>query len=154
MKRWEREGVIELEELDIPGEEHLKKGVAIIECVQEIPCNPCVDACPVKAISMEHINAVPRVDYGACTGCGTCVEVCPGLAIFLVKIEGEHAQVTVPYEFVPLPEKGDRVTALNREGEHVCDGVVKRVRKMKTPVVTIEVPREYAMEVRNIRVMS
>ena len=154
MKQWEREGVIELGELDMPDEAHLRRGVAIVECVQEIPCNPCVDACPVGAISMEDINAVPRIDYDACTGCGTCVEACPGLAIFLVKVEGEHARVTLPYEFLPFPGKGERVMSLNRKGEYVCDGVVMRTRHTKTPVVTVEVPREYAMEVRNIRVIS
>ena len=152
MKRWETEGIVELEDLRLPTEEQLKKGVAIIECIQEIPCNPCVDACPFNAISMENINALPFVDYEKCVGCGKCIEVCPGLAIFVVKVDGNKALVTLPYEFLPLPKEGEKVKALNREGKEICDAVVKKVRKGRTPVITIELPSQYAMDARNIKV--
>lgn len=37
----------------IPSQERMKKGpVAVIECVQEIPCNPCENACPFGAIKI------------------------------------------------------------------------------------------------------
>ncbi len=152
MKRWETEGIVELEDLRLPTEEQLKKGVAIIECIQEIPCNPCVDACPFNAISMENINALPFVDYEKCVGCGKCIEICPGLAIFVVKVDGNKALVTLPYEFLPLPEEGEKVKALNREGKEICDAVVRKVRKGRTPVITIELPSQYAMDARNIKV--
>lgn len=152
MKRWEREGVIEITELTLPDNEQLAKGVAVIECIQEIPCNPCVDVCPVHAITMHDINALPHVDYSACVGCGKCIEVCPGLAIFLIKITGDKAFVTIPYEFIPLPEIGDVVHAFNREGKHICDGEVKRIKKDITPVITVAIPKEYAMDVRHIGV--
>jgi len=152
MKRWETEGIVELEDLRLPSEEQLKKGVAIIECIQEIPCNPCVDACPFDAISMENINALPIVNYEKCVGCGKCIEVCPGLAIFVVKIVDEKALISLPYEFLPLPTEGQKVKALNRRGKEICDAVVKKVRKGRTPVITIEVPSQYAMEARNIKV--
>jgi len=152
MKRWETEGIVELEDLRLPSEEQLKKGVAIIECIQEIPCNPCVDACPFDAISMENINALPIVNYEKCVGCGKCIEVCPGLAIFVVKIVDEKALISLPYEFLPLPNEGQKVKALNRQGKEICDAVVKKVRKGRTPVITIEVPSQYAMEARNIKV--
>jgi Fe-S-cluster-containing hydrogenase component 2 len=153
MKRWEREGVVELEDLDIPSEEYLRKGVAITECLQEIPCNPCVEACPVDAISMETINDTPKIDYEKCIGCGNCVDACPGLAMFLVKVTGDSALITLPYEFLPVPEKEERVKALNREGKKICDAVVKRIRRGRTTLVTIEVPAEYALEARNIKVV-
>ncbi len=152
MKRWETEGIVELEDLRLPSEEQLKKGVAIIECIQEIPCNPCVDACPFDAISMENINALPIVNYEKCVGCGKCIEVCPGLAIFVVKIVDEKALISLPYELLPLPNEGQKVKALNRQGKEICDAVVKKVRKGRTPVITIEVPSQYAMEARNIKV--
>lgn len=150
MKRWEVEGVIEINDLNLPNEEQLRKGVAIIECIQEIPCNPCVDACPFNAISMENINALPSIDYEKCIGCGKCAEVCPGLAIFIVKTINEKALVTLPYEFLPLPEENEEVKALNREGKEICNAIVKKVRKGKTPLITIELPSKYAMEARNI----
>ncbi|MCD6448234.1 MAG: 4Fe-4S binding protein [Thermoplasmata archaeon] len=154
MKRWEREGVAEIEDIRLPTKEQLQKGVAIIECIQEIPCNPCVDACPFNAISMENINALPIVDFEKCVGCGKCIEVCPGLAIFVVKAKGEKATVMLPYEFIPLPKEGQMVKAINREGKEICEAVVKKVRKGKTPVVTIELPAEYAMEARHIKVKA
>ena len=154
MKRWEREGVAEIEDIRLPTKEQLQKGVAIIECIQEIPCNPCVDACPFNAISMENINALPIVDFEKCVGCGKCIEVCPGLAIFVVRVKGEKATVMLPYEFIPLPKEGQMVKAINREGKEICEAVVKKVRKGKTPVVTIELPAEYAMEARHIKVKA
>ena len=152
MKRWETEGIAELADLNLPEEEHLKKGAAIIECIQEIPCNPCVDACPFNAISMENINALPLVDYEKCVGCGKCIEVCPGLAIFVVKIINEKAIIMLPYEFLPLPKEGQKVKALDREGKEICDAVVKKVREGKTNVITIELPAKHAMNARNIKV--
>ena len=95
MKDYERTGVLSAHDIHMPSENCLDKGVAIIECVQEIPCNPCVDVCPFDAISMESINAPPIVDYEKCTGCAQCVAICPGLAIFVVKTEGKRDRLTI-----------------------------------------------------------
>ncbi len=152
MPEYERSGVLGEDDLNLPSEEQLRNGVAVIECVQEIPCNPCVDACPTDAISMEDINAPPHVDYETCIGCGQCIAVCPGLACFVVKLEDEHALVTLPYEMLPLPEEGDHVAALNRRGERVGDAVVREVREGDTPIITIEVAPEHAMQARAIEV--
>jgi hypothetical protein len=66
----------------------------------------------------------------------------------------ESATVTFPYEYLPLPEKGQTVRAVNRAGEPVCAGRVLRVQNPKvndqTPVVTVAVPHRYAAEVRGI----
>ena len=131
----------------------MKKGVAIIECIQEIPCDPCVAICPVESISMKDINDIPKIDYDKCTGCKRCVSICPGLAIFVVKLIDERAQITLPYEFLPIPKVGDIVKALDREGKSRGDAKVIRVnRSSKTTVITIEVDKDLAMEVRNIKV--
>jgi Fe-S-cluster-containing hydrogenase component 2 len=130
----------------------LKKGVAIIECVQEIPCDPCVTVCPVNAIAMKDINDTPKIDFDKCTGCRRCVGICPGLAIFVVKVKDDNAFITLPYEFLPIPKVGDNVTALDREGKpRGAARVVKVNRSQKTTIITIEVEKDLAMEIRNIR---
>lgn len=144
----------ELVELKLlPPEERLKKGpVVIIECPERIPCNICVDACPFHAIEMETISSLPVVNWEKCIGCGVCVSLCPGLAIFVMDLSKDNvAHVTVPHEFLPVPKKGDEVTVLSREGKPLGKGkVVKVWERNKTYVVTVEVPKEMALEVRAI----
>jgi hypothetical protein len=85
------------------------------------------------------------------------VVICPGLAIFIVDktFSESEASIALPYEFLPLPKKGDRVLGINRAGKSVCEGFVHRVQSAKaydrTSVVTIVVPKECADEVRFFR---
>lgn len=141
-----------------PSWERMLKGpVVVIECTQEIPCNPCEEACPTKAITVDSpITNLPRLDEGKCIGCGVCLSRCPGLAIFLIDLtySDELATVAFPHEYLPLPEVGEQVTAVNRAGKPVCEGEVVKVSNPpandRTPVVTISVPREHASNVRGI----
>lgn len=152
IKDYEKTGVLSVKDLVLPTDKQLRKGVALIECVQEIPCDPCVAVCPVDAISMKDINDIPRVDFDKCTGCKQCVGICPGLAIFVVKIEDDKALITLPYEFLPVPKVGDIVKALDREGKTRGKAKIVRVKTSgKTNVVTIEVEKGLAMEIRNIK---
>ncbi|MGI6157867.1 MAG: (2Fe-2S)-binding protein [Saccharofermentanales bacterium] len=127
---------------------------AVIECFQPIPCNPCSTSCPFDAIRpMADINDCPVIDWDRCTGCGRCVGVCPGLAIFIVDetAEDDAAWISVPYEFTPLPDIGDVVTALDRSGRPVGDAVVRRVnpgKSTQTPLVTLVVPHDRIDDVR------
>jgi Fe-S-cluster-containing hydrogenase component 2 len=153
MRHYEKTGILTTKDLQIPSEKQLQKGVAILECVQEIPCNPCVESCPVHAISMKDINAPPVNDFDKCIGCTKCVGICPGLAIFVIKVTGKKAWVTLPYEFIPTPRIGDKVKAVDRTGAVRCDALVKKVIKQgKTMVITIEIDSNLAMDIRNIRV--
>lgn len=153
MREYEKTGILSIADLQIPKKKQLEKGVAILECVQEIPCNPCVESCPVHAISMKDINAPPVNDFEKCIGCTKCVGVCPGLAIFVITIKDDKAWITLPYEFVAVPKVGDVVQALDRIGRVRGKALVKKVVKQgKTMVVTIEVNSSLAMDIRNIKV--
>ena len=153
MRDYEKTGILSIKDLQVPSKQQLEKGVAILECVQEIPCNPCVESCPVYAIFMKDINAPPVNDFERCIGCTKCVGVCPGLAIFVVKVKDEKAWVTLPYEFVTVPKVGDIVKALDRTGTVRGKALVKKVVKQgKTMVITIEVDSSGAMDIRNIKV--
>ncbi|HPX93836.1 MAG TPA: (2Fe-2S)-binding protein [Bacillota bacterium] len=145
----------DLLEAALPSPERRGKGpYAVIECFQEIPCNPCTISCPFDAIlPMEDINDLPELVPDLCTGCGICAGVCPGLAIFIIdESRGDGtARVTIPYEFVPLPEKGEVVQAVDRAGAYVADATVTRVlsgKKSGTPQVTLSVPLDCAQKVR------
>lgn len=134
-----------------------QKGVhPVIECTQNIPCNPCQDACSQNCIRIgERITSLPVVDADhTCTGCGMCVATCSGQAIFLVQEDYEtgYAKVTIPYEFCPLPAKGDLGIACDRSGKELCSTEVLEVRNArafdKTCLVSLKVPNHLAMSAR------
>jgi Fe-S-cluster-containing hydrogenase component 2 len=146
----------------VPSYERRKKGpVAVIECIEEIPCNPCESSCKVDAIEVGgNIINLPKLYEDRCIGCLTCVAICPGQAIFVVdeSLPDNKAAVTMPYEYLPLPEKGVTVTALDRAGNELGDAVVTAVRQSKrndqTAVITIEVPREWSMRARSFKLKT
>jgi len=156
-------GIPSREELEacpgVPSKERMAKGrVAVIECVQEIPCNPCENACRLGAITIgDQITDLPVLHEEKCTGCGLCVANCPGLAITIVDMtySEKEAVIEFPFEYLPLPGAGDIVDAVNRAGEVMCKGTVTSVRKLKsfagTAVVGIAVPKEFADEVRSMK---
>ena len=124
----------------------LKGAVAIAECFQKIPCNPCTKACVKKAIHIEpDINETPKIDFDVCNGCGACMLKCP-----------TEALVKLPFEFLPLPKKGELACGLNRSGEALgWFPVVQLIQggaKNKTNIVCLAVPKELAMDVRAIKV--
>ena len=145
-----------------PSDERLKEGpVVVVECFQEIPCNPCETSCPRKAIVVgANINDLPQVDHAKCNGCSVCVSRCPGLAIFVVDAtySATESAVSFPYEFLPLPHKGETVESIDRAGK--VRGFAKVVRvantkaQGKTPVVTLAVPKGLEREIRFFRRMQ
>ncbi|MFW6249999.1 MAG: FAD-dependent oxidoreductase [Alkalispirochaetaceae bacterium] len=137
----------------------------VLECTQNIPCDPCRDACPLGCIEVgEEISGLPRVvTPNRCCGCALCVAACPGQAVFVVDTSTdrdgfETARVSLPWEFHPAPEAGARGFALNRRGERVGEAVVHSVRRPKgsdgTLVLTIEVDRSLADEARSWRAVD
>ncbi|MCR5784584.1 MAG: 4Fe-4S binding protein [Eubacterium sp.] len=155
-------GYLEYEELKsiqtLPSDKRYEEGpVAVIECVQEIPCNPCEASCKFGAIKIgEPITNLPILDDEKCVGCGFCVSKCPGLAIVIVNkaYSATSATVAFPFEYYPLPTEGEVRKALNRKGEYICDGKIVKVNNPAsfdhTPVVTVEIPKKFADEVRTV----
>lgn len=147
----------EIEKVMPPEDILAKKPVVMVECFQNIPCDPCAASCPFGAIlPFEDINDLPAVDYDKCTGCGICVTSCPGLAIFVLDMNysDEEALIKLPYEMLPLPQKGEMISGLDREGHKVAEVKVDKVTKTKnkTYLISIVVPKELALIIRNIRV--
>ena len=146
----------------IPAETFLHRGaIPFIECIEEIPCNPCETACPHGAITVGvPITNLPQVHYDLCVGCGLCVAACPGQAIYLKNLVFSKTTATIafPYEYYPLPAKNAEVTLVDRVGEAVCKGTVLSVKNPKvndhTAVVTVEFPVCYFHQVVSMRRMQ
>ena len=158
----ERTGILEGADLAAvtPTEARLTRGpVAVIECVQPIPCDPCLAACPQEAVTLDGdcVSGVPRLDPEKCTGCTLCISKCPGRAIFVLdkSVGAGVCRITLPYEMLLTPVVGEDVFALDREGQEVAKARVVKVIFSKftdcTAVVTIELPEEFCMSVRAIR---
>lgn len=156
-------GAPSLEELrnspGFPKEEDLLKGpIAIIECIEEIPCNPCEISCPKGAITVgKPITNLPAIDFDKCIGCGKCVAACPGLAIYIKNFiySDEEALITFPFEYLPLPVVNDNVTLVNRRGIEVCKGKVAKINNNKmndnTTLISVTFPKEYFHDVVSIK---
>jgi Fe-S-cluster-containing hydrogenase component 2 len=156
-------GFLSAEELKggpgIPSEARRRKGpVAVLECLEDIPCNPCESSCKFNAIKVgTDITTPPRLTEDNCVGCRSCVPICPGQAIFIVdeSLPDDKAAIEMVYEYRPLPQKGDIVTALDRAGQEIGDATVTAVKKTekmdRTATVIIEVPRNWSMRARAIR---
>lgn len=56
-------------------------GIPIVceHCVEP----PCVDACPIAAISKNPETGIVRVDLDLCDGCGMCEKACPYDAVII-----------------------------------------------------------------------
>ncbi|RKX70387.1 4Fe-4S ferredoxin [candidate division WOR-3 bacterium] len=139
----------------LPDRERRGKGpYVVVECLERIPCDPCVAACPRGAIRIEgSIVELPKVDYNLCNGCLSCIALCPGLAIFVV--DENEGLVSIPYEFIPRPQKGEEVIALSRSGEPLGNATVVRVidppKFNRCAVITLKVRKELVNEVRFFR---
>lgn len=163
LKSYQRTGVLTKSDLKarglIPLIERLQSGpVAIVECIENIPCNPCVEACPRHAIMIKgNLTETPQVEFSQCNGCGTCISQCPGLAIFVVNYgySSKEATVSLPYELLPRPVPGERVVGLDRSGKRVCEGRIVKVLEKEfqnhCAVVTVAVPKKLWNDVRGIR---
>ena len=56
----------------------LVPGVEIPHLCVQCSDYPCVNACPVNALSVDKRTGAVIVDKERCTACGKCIEACPG----------------------------------------------------------------------------
>ncbi|MCC3145145.1 FAD-dependent oxidoreductase [Halanaerobium sp. Z-7514] len=145
-----KKGYLKAEELKkFPGfiDKKSSEVIPIIECTQNIPCDPCQDICPKDCIKVEgDIVTLPELDENfECSACELCVAACPGQALFLVNhnYSNNYSSVSFPYEFFPLPELGSRGKALDRAGKVVGEAEIIKVNQAKindkTAVLTMKV---------------
>ena len=81
----------------------------------------------------DNLNAAPIFHEKKCDGCGACISVCPGACIYLVEeAGGGEARVTMAYDRLPRPLKGDAVTLTDGAGVSVGQGIVYRVKNTKS----------------------
>lgn len=156
------DGILDVEKLQAdglyPSNARIARGpVAVFECAQEIPCNPCEKACRKGCILIgENIISIPRLK-GECNGCGLCVPSCPGLCIFILNgaFSATEAAITLPYEFTPPPGQDEIVDALDRTGARVCAGRILSVKTMgkneACRSLTVAVPQRFIHAVRHVR---
>jgi ferredoxin len=146
----------------LPSRERVEKGrVAVIECIEEIPCNPCAGVCPVNGVQKEGLSVPPLVLPEKCIGCTKCIAVCPGLAIFNMMIKDGKGYVTMPYEFSPEPTLGDKVTMFDRGGNDRGVGTIvqptykNRGDSRPRWIVTVEMDDpDLSYMVRDIKVLT
>jgi Fe-S-cluster-containing hydrogenase component 2 len=157
-------GILTAEELrGLPGVPSVNRAaegpVAVIECAEEFPCDPCESSCAHGAIFVGRpITNLPRLDEDSCIGCGECIVECPGLAIFMMNLtySDKEAAVSFPYEFLPLPRVGEEIGAVDRSGKVITTGKVVEVKNLpsqdRTAVVTVALPREFGWDVRGLQI--
>jgi len=134
----------------------------IIQCFQEIPCNPCTSVCSRDAIQLEGKNGnimdIPYYKGSDCTGCGLCVLICPGLAISLAKkLDNQFAEVVLPHEFIPTFEVGGKVKVTDKDGNLLEEAEVLKLRfnkKYKTHLVNLKTSLANAVKIAGIRVQD
>lgn len=134
----------------------------VVRCVQEIPCNPCVETCLIQSIKINSgsMMDLPKFE-GKCVGCGRCVSLCPGLSITLVD-EGydetkRSALAVIPWELPDgLVKIGQTVTTTGFEGEVIGTGVVVAIKESawqdRRKLLFIEAPFGEAREVAGLQV--
>lgn len=159
-----KKGFISDEEIGrFPGLQGRRKDIyPVIECTQNIPCNPCQDVCIKGCISIgDNITKLPSIkeEYD-CTGCGMCVTSCPGQAIFLIKENHDEqtVDISIPYEFLPIPQEGEIGVALDRQGNKLCSAKVVGIRTAKamdkTYLLTMRVPLDMVNKARFFKKMT
>jgi len=136
----------------------------VIRCAQEIPCNPCTEACVLQSIKIKDSTMMGRPQFdGDCLGCTRCVSICPGLAITLVDKKYDKskktARVVIPWEMPQGAIKtGQKVITTGMEGEVIGHGKLIGMKKSKwqnkRTLVSLEVPFKEVDYVAGIQIKN
>ena len=134
----------------------------VVRCAQEIPCNPCTEACVLQSIKIKESTMMGRPQFeGDCLGCTRCVSICPGLAITIVDKRYDKtkktARVIVPWE---MPEgtikTGQVVKTTGMDGELIGKGKIIAMKRSqwqnRRTLVSLEVPYKEADLVAGIQI--
>jgi len=134
----------------------------VIRCAQEIPCNPCTEACVLQSIKIKEPTMMGRPQFdGDCLGCTRCVSICPGLAITLVDKRYDKtkktARVTIPWEMPKGTVKiGQMAITTGMEGETIGKGKIIGMKQSKwqnkRTLLSLEVPFKDADLVAGIKI--
>jgi sarcosine oxidase, subunit alpha len=137
----------------------------VFHCIQEIPCDPCVAACPLGLIKIDQKDIRNLPFYNAlevgCSGCMSCVAKCPGHAVILVdfRSKGEHAFVSLPYEFDEGSIKiGQKVTITDIDGNELCIApvisIISRKAFQLTKLIKVQVDKQIAKQAAGFRILQ
>ena len=134
----------------------------MIRCNQEIPCNPCTEACILQSIKIKEPTMMGRPRFtGTCLGCTRCAAICPGLAITIVDRQYDPikktARVVIPWEMPQGTIKiGQNAPTTGVEGEDIGTGKIIAIKQShwqnKRSLVSLEVPFNEADQVAGIRI--
>jgi NADPH-dependent 2,4-dienoyl-CoA reductase/sulfur reductase-like enzyme/Fe-S-cluster-containing hydrogenase component 2 len=128
----------------------------VLHCYQEIPCNPCVHACPLDSITIDgSIMNLPEFE-GKCIGCERCILACPGLAISLIYNDydptGKTVKLALPFEFeISQLEGASSVVITGVQGDILGDAKIIEIKDSpkqdRRKLIYLQVPSELKLHV-------
>ncbi|MDH5792884.1 MAG: 4Fe-4S dicluster domain-containing protein [Candidatus Bathyarchaeota archaeon] len=103
---------------------------------------PCVEACPVKALSVEKLTSAVLVDREKCTSCMSCISACPGRIPFLHPGDNKATICNLcggDPECAKICQEGnwDVLRVVERTKEHSYKLYAKRPEEVTRELVTI-----------------
>lgn len=141
-----------------------KEGVyPVFHCVQEIPCNPCVHACPLDLIKIDSsdIRKQPKIEsIEACIGCAKCLVNCSGLAITLVdyRKSQDTVRITLPCEFTQEQIGRNPLDLVDMNGNALGTYEIVSFKYLKnnnhTRIIQFDVKPEIAQKVAGFKLPS
>ena len=133
-----------------------------LHCAQEIPCNPCSEACVLQSIKIKDASIIGTPQFeGDCLGCARCITLCPGLSITLIDKRYDKtkktARIVIPWEMPDGKIKiGEELTTTGIDGEIIGKGKIIAIKlakwQNKRKLVSLEIPYEDADKIVNIRI--